>query len=58
MFTEDNTIEQMLIATAQKIGWEYVPADSIPRIRNQAVVNRIDTAGNRIAATATTDRRS
>ena len=38
MFTEDNTIEQMLIATAQKIGWEYVPADSIPRDTQDVLV--------------------
>ena len=38
MFTEDNTIEQMLIATAQEIGWEYVPADSIPRVTQDVLV--------------------
>ena len=37
MFKED-TIEQSLIEVAQKVGWEYVPADSIPRDMQDVLV--------------------
>ena len=28
-FNEDNTTEQMLLATLQRNGWEYIPATSL-----------------------------
>ena len=31
MFNEDNTIEQMTLASLQKNGWKYVPAEDLPR---------------------------
>lgn len=37
MFTED-TIEKSLIEVAKKVGWEYVPADSIPRDMQDVLV--------------------
>ena len=39
MFTED-TIEKSLIEVAKKVGWEYVPADSIPRDMQDVLVGR------------------
>lgn len=30
-FNEDNTIEQMIISTLSSNGWEYIPADKLPR---------------------------
>ena len=38
MFTEDNTIEQMLISEAQENGWEYVPASELPRDMSDVMV--------------------
>lgn len=38
MFTEDNTIEQMLISQARKNGWEYVPASELPREMSDVMV--------------------
>lgn len=37
MLTED-TLEQMLIATLQKNGWTYIPADSMPRQDSEVMV--------------------
>jgi len=31
MFNEDNTIEQMIITTLSKNGWNYISADNLPR---------------------------
>ena len=38
MFNEDNTIEQMLVSTAQQVGWRYVPASEIPRANSEVIV--------------------
>ncbi len=38
MFTEDNTIEQMLIHKAQENGWEYMPASQLPRKTSDVMV--------------------
>ncbi len=38
MFNEDNTVEQMLIASLQKNGWKYVPADELPRAYSDVMV--------------------
>lgn len=38
MFTEDNTIEKMLICEAQKNGWQYVEASYVPRQKNDVLV--------------------
>lgn len=40
MFTEDNTIEQMLISKAQENGWEYVPAQELPREMSDVMVEQ------------------
>ena len=37
MFTED-TLEKSLIEVAKQVGWEYVPADSIPRDMQDVLV--------------------
>lgn len=39
MFTEDNTIEQMLIKQAQENGWDYVPASELPREMSDVMVD-------------------
>ena len=31
VFNEDNTIEQMIISTLKKNGWEYIPAEELDR---------------------------
>lgn len=38
MFTEDNTIEQMVIAALQKNGWKYIPANELPRDFSDVIV--------------------
>ena len=38
MFNEDNTIEQMLITTLRKNGWEYIEADQLPRRNDDVMV--------------------
>ena len=38
MFNEDNTIEQMILATLQKNGWKYVPAEELPRMYSDVMV--------------------
>lgn len=38
MFNEDNTIEQMLITTLRKNGWEYIEADQLPRRHDDVMV--------------------
>lgn len=38
MFNEDNTIEQMTIASLQKNGWKYVPAEELPRRYDDVLV--------------------
>ena len=37
-FNEENTVEQMLIVTAQKSGWIYVDAKDIPRATDSVLV--------------------
>lgn len=37
-FNEDNTIEQMTIATLQSNGWKYIPAEELPREFSDAMV--------------------
>ncbi|MCM1188285.1 MAG: HsdR family type I site-specific deoxyribonuclease [bacterium] len=38
MFNEDNTIEQMLLATLRKNGWKYIPAEELPREYSDVMV--------------------
>lgn len=38
MFNEDNTIEQMTLASLQKNGWKYVPAEDLPRRYDDVLV--------------------
>mgnify|MGYP006070267835 FL=1 len=38
MFNEDNTIEQMTLASLQKNGWKYVPAEDLPRRHDDVLV--------------------
>lgn len=37
-FNEDNTIERMVIQTLQKNGWKYIPADKLPRLYSDVLV--------------------
>lgn len=39
-FNEANTIEAMLIESARKAGWEYVPAQDVPRSEQEVLVER------------------
>lgn len=38
MFNEDNTIEQMTLMTFMKNGWEYIPAEKLPRDYSEVIV--------------------
>jgi len=38
MFNEDNTIEQMLITTLKDNGWNYIPAEELPRDYSDVMV--------------------
>jgi len=38
MFNEDNTMEQMIISTLKNNGWNYIPADSLPRVYSDVMV--------------------
>ena len=38
MFNEDNTIEQMTLASLQKNGWKYVPAEDLSRRYDDVLV--------------------
>lgn len=38
MFNEDNTIEQMTLASLQKNGWKYIPAEDLPRRYDDVLV--------------------
>lgn len=40
MFNEDNTVEQMLIASAQKCGWTYLEAKDVPRQSSSVLVEQ------------------
>lgn len=37
-FNEDNTIEQMIISTLKNNGWKYIPAEELPRIYSDVLV--------------------
>ena len=41
MFNEDNTIEQMTLASLQKNGWKYVPAEDLPRRYDDVLVETL-----------------
>lgn len=38
MFNEDNTIEQMVISTLKGNGWNYIPAEELPRTYSDVMV--------------------
>lgn len=38
LFNEDNTIEQMVIDTLKNNGWKYIPADDLPRMYSDVMV--------------------
>ncbi len=38
MFNEDNTIEQMILATLKSNGWKYIPAEELPRLYSDVMV--------------------
>ena len=37
-FNEDNTIEQMVISTLKNNGWKYIPAEELPRMYSDVLV--------------------
>ena len=37
-FNEDNTIEQMILSTLQGNGWKYIPAEELPRMHSDVLV--------------------
>ena len=37
-FNEDNTIEQMIIFTLKNNGWKYIPAEELPRMYSDVLV--------------------
>lgn len=37
-FSEDNTIEQMIISTLKSNGWKYIPAEELPRMHSDVLV--------------------
>lgn len=37
-FNEDNTIEQMIISTLKNNGWKYIPAEELPRMHSDILV--------------------
>ena len=37
-FNEDNTIEQMMLSTFQGNGWKYIPAEELPRMYSDVLV--------------------
>ena len=38
VFTEDNTIEQMVISSLKNAGWKYIPAENLPRHYSDVMV--------------------
>lgn len=38
IFNEDNTIEQMILSTLQVNGWKYIPAEELPRMHSDVLV--------------------
>lgn len=45
IFNEDNTIEQMMLSTLQKNGWKYIPAEELPRMYSDVLVEPIVLTG-------------
>lgn len=37
-FNEDNTIEKMVVSTLKGNGWEYIPAEELPRMYSDVLV--------------------
>ena len=37
-FNEDNTIEQMMLSLLQENGWKYIPAEDLPRMHSDVIV--------------------
>ena len=40
-FNEDNTVESMLIDTLKANGWKYIPADALPRMHSDVMVEKM-----------------
>ena len=40
-FNEDNTVESMLIDTLIANGWKYIPADDLPRMHSDVMVEKM-----------------
>lgn len=40
-FNEDNTIEQMIVSTLKTNGWKYIPAEELPRMHSDVLVEPI-----------------
>ena len=38
VFNEDNTLEQMILSTLQGNGWKYMPAEDLPRMHSDVLV--------------------
>lgn len=38
IFNEDNTIEKMVIESLKNVGWEYIPAEELPRQFNDVMI--------------------
>lgn len=38
IFNEDNTIEQMILSTLQGNGWKYIPAEELPRMHSDVLI--------------------
>lgn len=38
LFNEDNTMEQMLISILKENGWTYIPAEELPHIHSDVMV--------------------
>ena len=38
LFNEDNTMEQMLISILKGNGWTYIPAEELPRMHSDVMV--------------------
>ena len=41
VFNEDNTIEQMILSTLQENGWKYIPAEELPRMYSDVLVEQL-----------------
>ena len=38
LFNEDNTMEQMIISILKENGWTYIPAEKLPRMYSDVMV--------------------